>query len=38
MVEKLQATIVGCAFAIELMALGGRAKLAPYPVFSLLEL
>jgi adenine phosphoribosyltransferase len=38
MVEKLQANIVGCAFAIELTALGGRAKLAPYSVYSLLEL
>jgi adenine phosphoribosyltransferase len=30
------AEVVGCAFVIELAGLGGRARLAPHPVFSLL--
>lgn len=34
--EQAGATIVGCAFVIELDGLGGREKLAPYPVFSLM--
>jgi adenine phosphoribosyltransferase len=37
MVEKLGATIVGCAFVIELDFLKGRDRLAPHPVFSLLH-
>ncbi len=31
------AEIVGCAFVIELMFLNGRARLAPYDVFSLIQ-
>ena len=37
LLERTGATIVGCAFAIELAALGGAAKLAPHPVFSLIK-
>jgi adenine phosphoribosyltransferase len=36
LIEKLDAKIVGCAFAIELVALGGRKTIAPYEAFSLL--
>src|ERR1700732_2114949 len=35
--QKLQATIVSCAFVIELTALGGRQRLAPVPCFSLMQ-
>jgi adenine phosphoribosyltransferase len=31
------ATIVGCAFLIELKALGGAERIAPYSVFSLIQ-
>ena len=37
LLEQTGANIVGCAFAIELVALGGAAKLAPHPVFSLIK-
>ena len=33
----LGAEIVGCAFLVELSALGGRDRLAPYPVHAVLE-
>lgn len=35
--EKLQAHIVEAAFLIELSFLGGRERLAPYPVFSFIQ-
>lgn len=37
LLEQTGANIVGCAFAIELVGLGGAAKLAPHPVFSLIK-
>lgn len=37
LLEKTGGTIVGCCFAIELMALNGRAALEPHPVFSLIQ-
>ena len=37
LIEQLGAQVGGCAFVIELDALGGRAKLAPYRVHSLLH-
>lgn len=37
LVAGLGADIVGCAFLIELSFLGGRARLAPYPVHAVLE-
>ena len=37
LVERLGATVVGCAFLIELGFLGGRAALAPYDVHALLR-
>lgn len=37
LLERTGAKIVGCAFAIELEFLGGAAKLAPHPVFSLIK-
>jgi adenine phosphoribosyltransferase len=37
LVAGLGAEIVGCAFLIELSFLGGRERLAPYPVHALLE-
>ena len=36
LVVRLGGTIVGCAFLIELKFLGGRERLAPYPVQALL--
>lgn len=35
--EKCGAKVVGCAFVIELDGLHGRARLAPYEVFSLIH-
>jgi len=35
--EKAGANIVGCAFLIELMALGGAQRIAPYEAFSLVK-
>ena len=35
--QQSGATIVGCAFVVELMFLGGREKLAPHEVVSLLK-
>ncbi len=35
--QKLQATIVSCAFVIELTALGGRQRVAPVQCFSLMQ-
>jgi len=37
LIEKLGATIVGCAFVIELDELQGRDRLAAYPVHSLIH-
>lgn len=37
LLKKTGANIVGCAFAIELTALGGAAAIAPYPSFSLVK-
>jgi adenine phosphoribosyltransferase len=37
LLERCGANIVGCAFAIELTFLEGAAKLAPHPVFSLIQ-
>jgi adenine phosphoribosyltransferase len=37
LVEKAGGVVVGCAFLVELSFLGGRAKLAPHEVFSLIE-
>ncbi len=35
LVEKAQATVVGCAFVLELTALGGARRIAPHETFSL---
>ena len=37
LLENTGVTVVGCAFAIELLALGGRQAVAPFPVFSLMQ-
>ena len=37
LVSKLGATVVECAFVIELSFLKGREKLKPYPVYSILQ-
>jgi adenine phosphoribosyltransferase len=37
LVADLGAEVVGCAFLVELSFLGGRARLAPHPVYSLIE-
>ncbi len=37
MVQQCRATVCGCAFLIELKYLGGAEKLAPHPIFSLIE-
>lgn len=37
LLEKTGATIVGCAFAIELLFLNGRQALEPHSVFSLIQ-
>lgn len=37
LVARSGATVVGCAFVIELDALGGRAQLAPHPVHALIH-
>ena len=37
LIEKGGATVVGCAFVIELLALGGAQRLAPHEVFSLIQ-
>ncbi len=37
LVAGLGAEITGCAFLVELSFLGGRARLAPHPVYSLIE-
>ena len=37
LVHQVQATVVGCAFIIELTSLGGRERLAQEQVFSLLQ-
>ena len=37
LVERAQAQVVGCAFLIELVGLGGAAKIAPYEAFSLIR-
>jgi adenine phosphoribosyltransferase len=36
LIRQLGAEVVGCAFLIELEALGGRQALGDYPVHSLL--
>jgi adenine phosphoribosyltransferase len=35
--EAIGGTVVGCAFLIELTFLGGRERLAPFPVESLIS-
>jgi adenine phosphoribosyltransferase len=37
LVEKAGATVVGCAFAIELAFLNGRSRIAPHEAFSLMQ-
>ncbi|MEX0936338.1 MAG: adenine phosphoribosyltransferase [Pirellulales bacterium] len=37
LVEQSGATVVGCAFLIELLALAGRKRIAPYEVLSLIQ-
>ena len=37
LLEKTGANIIACAFAIELVSLGGAKTLKPHPVFSLLK-
>jgi adenine phosphoribosyltransferase len=37
LVSSLGGNVVGCSFLIELVALGGRARLAPHPVSSLIR-
>jgi adenine phosphoribosyltransferase len=37
LIEKAGAKVAGCAFVIELAALGGAKRIAPHPVFSLLR-
>lgn len=37
LVERARATVVGCAFVIELLSLRGAQRLAPHPVFSLVQ-
>jgi adenine phosphoribosyltransferase len=37
MVKESGATVVGCAFLIELSFLGGAARLGEHPVFSLIQ-
>lgn len=37
LVEKMGGVIVECAFLAELASLGGRNRLGPYPVFSLIR-
>jgi adenine phosphoribosyltransferase len=37
LVEHCGATVAGCCFLIELAGLGGAARVAPYPCFSLLR-
>ncbi len=37
LVSGLGAEIVGCAFLVELSALGGRRRLAPHPVHTLID-
>ena len=36
LVEQLGGTVVGCSFLMELAFLGGRAKLAPHNINSLI--
>jgi adenine phosphoribosyltransferase len=35
--QKLQASVVTCAFVIELAALGGRRRIEPVQCFSLIQ-
>jgi len=37
LVERTGANVVGCAFLVELTALGGAARIAPHEVFSLIR-
>ena len=37
LVEKNGANVAGCAFLIELLGLGGREKIEPREIFSLIE-
>jgi adenine phosphoribosyltransferase len=37
LVEKVDAEVAGCSFLVELEALGGRARLAPYEAHALLS-
>ena len=36
LIERAGATVVGCAFVVELTALGGRKRIAPYETISLI--
>jgi adenine phosphoribosyltransferase len=37
LIERAGARVAGCAFVIELLSLGGAARLAPYETFSLVK-
>jgi adenine phosphoribosyltransferase len=37
LVERLGATVVGCVFLVELSFLGGRERLAPHDVYSVID-
>jgi adenine phosphoribosyltransferase len=37
LLERTGANIIGCAFAIELLPLGGAKSLSPHPVYSLIK-
>jgi adenine phosphoribosyltransferase len=37
LIERVGAAVAGCAFLLELRSLGGRKKLEPYDVFSLVQ-
>jgi adenine phosphoribosyltransferase len=37
LVERLRGEVVECAFVVELTPLGGRQRLAPHPVYSLVQ-
>ncbi len=37
MIESCEATIIGCAFVVELKFLSGAERLKKYPIFSLIE-
>ena len=37
MIEECEATIVSCAFVIELTFLNGAEKLKPHPIYSMIK-